>query len=296
VTDNKMKVTPTYPLAVNQYSHRSYLLFCFAATFYVGYILIWLVRSERNLGADSPEWIIGIVATSSRLTGVAFMWFIWAYKSNSNSQQERSFLFWFENSYHTLLALSLALRVGTEVLVGQCPSFFAGSEYEVACNNFQNVHSVRPNTMIALMVIPLLAYIFIRETRPESIAMSWLIAVGTLIFCAIHMKSQELIFPIMTYVGSSLLIFYDAKRQNDDMLRLVAALQATADEVERLQEETRATELRAMIGNVAHDLKTVRVLDILQILPAKLIFSLFDFCHTSPLLPSKAESNASQRL
>jgi hypothetical protein len=57
---------------------------------------------------------------------------------------------------------------------------------------------------------------------------------------------------------ASLLIFYDTKRQNDDMLKLVAALQITAEENERLQEESRASELRAMIGNVAHDLKTVR--------------------------------------
>jgi hypothetical protein len=48
------------------------------------------------------------------------------------------------------------------------------------------------------------------------------------------------------------------------MLRLVAALQATAEENERLQEENRASELRAMIGNVAHDLKTVSIGTALQ--------------------------------
>jgi hypothetical protein len=109
------------------------------------------------------------------------------------------------------------------------------------------------------MLMPLLAHFFIRETRVESIATSWLISVGTLIFCAVRMNSQLLVHPIIIYICGSLAIYYDTKRQNDDMLRLVAALQATAKEVERLQEETRAFELRAMIGNVAHDLKTVSI-------------------------------------
>jgi hypothetical protein len=54
-------------------------------------------------------------------------------------------------------------------------------------------------------------------------------------------------------------MLYDSKRQSDEMTRLVLALQATVQANERLQEEGRASELRAMIGNVAHDLKTVRM-------------------------------------
>jgi hypothetical protein len=134
-----------------------------ATTYYAAYILVWLVRSRQNLGANSPEWITGVVAAFLRFLGVAFMWFIWSYKSTSNSPQERLLLFWMENSYHALIALSLALRVGTEVLVGQCPSNFSLSEYEISCNDFQEVNSVRPNYMVSLMVIPLLAYFFIRE-------------------------------------------------------------------------------------------------------------------------------------
>jgi signal transduction histidine kinase len=253
-----MKTESTCPLTVYQYSHRSFLIFCFGATYYVGYIIVWLVRSVPYLGTDSPEWAVGFVAAVLRFLAVVFMWVIWAYKSNCNSHHVRLLLRWLESAYHPLFALSLALRVGTEVVVGQCSTTFVISEYETACNDFQNVNSVRPNYIVTLMVIPLLAYFLIRDTRAESILISWWIAVGTLIFCSVYMKSQVLIYPITTYVFSSLMIFYDANRQNNDMLKLVTALQATAEEVERLQEKSRATELRAMIGNVAHDLKTVR--------------------------------------
>jgi signal transduction histidine kinase len=185
------------------------------------------------------------------------MWIIWLYKTNSNTKQERAMLAWLENSYHTLIVLSLSLRMGTEVLVGQCTEGYSLSKYVTACNDFQDTHSIHPTYLVSLMVLPQLAYFLIRETRIECVVLSWLTGGAAIVFCAVHMKSQVLVYPIFFYFFASLSIFYDTKRQNDDVVQLVAALQAAAEEVERLQEETRASELRAMIGNVAHDLKTV---------------------------------------
>jgi hypothetical protein len=107
------------------------------------------------------------------------------------------------------------------------------------------------------MAVPLLAYIMIRETSVLSIALSWIMSIVTLTWCAVYMHSRLLGVAIALSVFTQVLIYYDAKRQNDDMICMVAALRAAAAENERLQEEARATELRAMIGNVAHDLKTV---------------------------------------
>lgn len=150
----------------------------------------------------------------------------------------------------------MALRALTEVIVGHCEN---GTPYTEACNLFYDSHSVDPTYMVSLMVIPIGAFLFVRDTRLESIAVSWTIAVATLVFCAVYMKSVVLTYPIGIYIFSSLLIFYDTTRQNADVLRLVTALQATVQANELLQEENRASELRAMIGNVAHDLKTVRL-------------------------------------
>jgi hypothetical protein len=201
-----------------------------------------------------------------RFFSASFMWIIWIYKKNWNTEKERKMLMWLENSYHPLILLSLSLRIITQVIIGQCTSAFSIGESTTACNYFQDTRSVHPTFLVSLMLIPLLAHFFIRETRVESVAVSWLISVGTLTFCAIYMKSEVLVYPIVFYACASLLIFYDTKRQNDDMLKLVAALQAAAEEVERLQEETRASELRAMIGNVAHDLKTVSLRSICAVI------------------------------
>jgi hypothetical protein len=62
---------------------------------------------------------------------------------------------------------------------------------------------------------------------------------------------------IFIYAYTSLLILYDSDRQNTDMMRVINRLRFTMAENEKLQVEVQATELRAMIGNVAHDLKTV---------------------------------------
>jgi CheY-like chemotaxis protein/signal transduction histidine kinase len=109
------------------------------------------------------------------------------------------------------------------------------------------------------MILPLMAYIIIRETGVASLAVSWLISTATLTWCAAYMQSRLLVPTIGLCVFSQAVIYYDAKRQYDDLSCLVSALRSTVAENERLQEEARATELRAMIGNVAHDLKTVRL-------------------------------------
>jgi signal transduction histidine kinase len=249
------KAKSNSPLLLSQYSHGPFLLFTAVVSYGSLFVIVWLVRSQSII--DRGAWITGFVATVLRCIGTIFMWLIWIYKTNTNTQRERKFLAWFENSYHVFIALSLSLRVGTEVLTGQCSEEYSLSQYMTACNDFQDTHSIHPTYLITLMVLPQLAYFLIRETRIEWIALSWLIGGAVIVFCAIQMKSQVLVYPIFFYFFASLSIFYETKRQNDDVVQLVAALQATAEEVERLQEETRATELRAMIGNVAHDLKTV---------------------------------------
>jgi hypothetical protein len=126
------------------------------------------------------------------------------------------------------------------------------------CNGFQDVDTISPAYLAAMMLIPIGAFFLIRATNLAAIALTWLMAVGTMIFCTTYMNSTVLIMTTLAYAFTSLVILYDAKRQNDTVLGLVRALQFAAAENEKLFEEARATELRAMIGNVAHDLKTVR--------------------------------------
>jgi signal transduction histidine kinase len=192
------------------------------------------------------------------------MFLVWVYKRNSEQAtigRRNELVTWllpyWIDTYHVLLTVSLCVRVVTEVMVGQCDGPVLATANAPACNYFQDTNSIQPAYMISLMILPLLAYVVVRETSVISIALSWLASTATLTWCAVYLRSRLLVPVIALSLFAQVLIYYDAKRQNDDMICLVAALRTTAAENERLQEEARASELRAMIGNVAHDLKTV---------------------------------------
>jgi signal transduction histidine kinase len=53
------------------------------------------------------------------------------------------------------------------------------------------------------------------------------------------------------------MLLYENQRQNLQLFVLAEKLTHSLEENERLADETHATELRHMIANVAHDLKTV---------------------------------------
>jgi hypothetical protein len=63
---------------------------------------------------------------------------------------------------------------------------------------------------------------------------------------------------MVSYFFTTSIIYYDSHRQSKEKYAIIDRLQETLAENERLAVEAQALELRAMIGNVAHDLKTVR--------------------------------------
>jgi hypothetical protein len=251
-------------LISSQYSSNAFLV-CLLTV--IGFTIAYLYEiiafphvHDVIIGARIARIFSGII----RVVGTLFMFLVWKYKRVAQrvtvgQQQRRIDLLmpYLVDSYHVLLTLSFCIRVVTEVVVGQCDGEVLPTSNARACNYFQDTHSIQPSYLISLLILPLLAYILIRETSASSLAVSWLISTATLTWCAAYMQSRLLVPAICLSVFSQAVIYYDAKRQHDDMCRLVTALRNIVAENERLQEEARATELRAMIGNVAHDLKTV---------------------------------------
>lgn len=110
----------------------------------------------------------------------------------------------------------------------------------------------------ALKIYPLLAYFLLRDTRHPPIAFSWTLGVITCFWCAVYLHRPERICEQLTYTIGTGLVLRDSYRQDQNIFRLVRELQATLKSNEQLAVAAQALELRAMIGNVAHDMKTVR--------------------------------------
>lgn len=249
------------------YSPVTFLGFSVAVT---GFTLLIVLKAVLSNHPANVKLITPWISIACWILGVVFMWAIWVLKKVASSADDTNArcktLAWtiplMQDSYHMLLVFALVLRVISEVAAGQCEG---GKSDEFAdrfnpCNAFQDATIVQPKYIITLMILPLISYCLIQETQHWTIGASWFMVVGTLLGCGIYLKSVFLLTPVVIYALASMLIFYDTNRQNREMAQLIETLKETLLENERLQEDTRASELRAMIGNVAHDLKTVSLL------------------------------------
>lgn len=108
-----------------------------------------------------------------------------------------------------------------------------------------------------LLLLPLVTFFLMRDTRFEAILLTWLIALSVLVIICVRGQSNDMIFSFITYSSVTGFVFLDATRQQKKMFLLMTKLQDTLKVNEQLAVEAQALELRAMIGNVAHDLKTV---------------------------------------
>jgi signal transduction histidine kinase/CheY-like chemotaxis protein len=144
-----------------------------------------------------------------------------------------------QSLFPILIATGLSIHVFIEVIYG-------GNDIDV--------------TLLAqsgLKVFPLMIFFVLRDTKFSTIAVAWAICLISLSACCVYTQSFERFTALLSYFCTTCIIFYDSLRQYKDVYALIDRLQETLVENERLAVEAQALELRAMIGNVAHDLKTV---------------------------------------
>jgi signal transduction histidine kinase len=127
-----------------------------------------------------------------------------------------------------------------------------------ACNSGTKYH-IPEGLMALLLVYPILLSMIIKSVKSETVFFSWALSVGSLIALFV-VHDYRLSLP--TFISISCISFlklYEFQRQKISMFFLSQKLRGIQTENERLEKENRASELRHLIGNVAHDLKTVRL-------------------------------------
>eukprot|EP00600_Ochromonadales_sp_CCMP1393_P014796 CAMPEP_0174998714 /NCGR_PEP_ID=MMETSP0005-20121125/1658_1 /TAXON_ID=420556 /ORGANISM="Ochromonas sp., Strain CCMP1393" /LENGTH=283 /DNA_ID=CAMNT_0016253373 /DNA_START=307 /DNA_END=1155 /DNA_ORIENTATION=+ len=124
------------------------------------------------------------------------------------------------------------------------------------CNPIHDEGLIGYGIFAAVMMFPIAAYIVMPETRILTIVSTFLIGLGTIITASVWLKSTAMATPIVWFVvfGSLVLctVHYQLKRLYD----YVVKFEALQLDIRNKAEAAQATELRSMIGNVAHDLKT----------------------------------------
>ncbi len=156
---------------------------------------------------------------------------------------------------------------------GKCHSLNQLEMYK--CNSELSSRALPQEYLLILMINPVVNSIVFKSLRFEHVFLSWIIVIATLVVCVIYANATQSLPAICTYIPTSLLLLFENHRQDLILFFVVKSQKRLLVENKRMSDEM-ATEMRHMIANVAHDLKTVSF--ILLILPS--------FCSVYLLSPS----------
>lgn len=123
--------------------------------------------------------------------------------------------------------------------------------------NYSGGGELPEDKMIGSFFFPIMYSIIFKAIKYEAIIFALFLDVLSVFFTLKYFKVSISVGTFIFYLLFSLVILYENRRQRISEFLVTQSQQDALDEVERLAEETHAKELRSMIGNVAHDLKTV---------------------------------------
>lgn len=139
------------------------------------------------------------------------------------------------------------------------------------CNAVAASHSIPLEYAVMAMLIPIVYSTTVRGAHFRSTMFLWCMTLGSLVVSLLLARATEAIFFVVVYVPFSLYILVESRRQNYCLFFTHHMLQETLREREKAVDAANALEMRHMIANVAHDLKTVSS-------PSISVFDIFPNC------------------
>lgn len=144
---------------------------------------------------------------------------------------------------------------------GQCESDKLYKNWN--CNPLATAHAIPFETSILVMFCPLIYCVGVRGSGFSFTIFLWMMGMATLIFCIIYSHATESILGLICYAVFSSVILIETKKENYFLFFSHLKLQQTLRIREKAADEANAQEMRHMIANVAHDLKTVSYITII---------------------------------
>ncbi len=136
---------------------------------------------------------------------------------------------------------------------GQCD----GDDFLTTQGCNLNASQMPLDMMMVSIIIPAMFSMILKGATWEFVCFTFVADVALLIFTMCYYDLLSSIPSLILFVPFCMVVMYENQRQNISVFLLTQNQQNLLVENERLADETHANELRHMIGNVAHDLKTV---------------------------------------
>lgn len=148
-------------------------------------------------------------------------------------------------------------RLLSRVVRGECDASQVEYGSSLNCNPQANVNGIPPESLFILMGGQILFMVLFRDVRTGVMMLSWLESC-IFLFASLYINRARAFFPtVATFIFISLFVLLESARHHVSLYYVTVQLKAALKENETMTSQMHATEMRHMIANVAHDLKTV---------------------------------------
>ncbi len=161
-----------------------------------------------------------------------------------------------ESFWVLMTCVSYSMSIAVVVSSGECQN---GDDFVRAQGcNYNDDQMPLDMTMISI-ILPIMLSAIAKGAKWEFIVMSFVVNFCCLLFLMFYFNlAASSLASLLSFLPFCLVVMYETQRQNVALFLMTQSQQNLLEENERLADEVHANELRHMIGNVAHDLKTVR--------------------------------------
>ncbi|RYG69340.1 hypothetical protein EON64_02995 [archaeon] len=232
--------------------------------YYTAYLLDLTTSSELSVLGVAVVALIWIKV----LVVIIVMNYLYFYNQKNNVDSRFNILVRpHVTTLRTMLALSLTsfygFRLITRVLRGPCdPYHYRSSPYSWTCNPQHESKGLPPESIITIMIMQIVFSIVLRDVRMGVLLLCWALVIACIWVSVALGGASNYYYAICTYVIVSIFVLLETMRHHVTLYYATVELKEAVRENEAMQSKMHATEMRHMIANVAHDLKTVSSLSI----------------------------------
>ena len=125
------------------------------------------------------------------------------------------------------------------------------------CNPYAAVPMFPMDTAFVLILVPSIFALMMKDQWIYLTFISWTITLSALIISCAISESKSGILIIFLYCVLSCVVFTDIARMHSHMNELYENLKNSLEQNQQLLDQQKMNQMKDMIGNVSHDLKTV---------------------------------------
>lgn len=158
----------------------------------------------------------------------------------------------FESTWLIGCAVSFALNMISLGENGLCTNIRS-----YGCNYSRVEGKMPQDIVLAAAVLPICLYCAVKGASWPAVVITFLIGLFASLFTVFYYNLQIWWSATILFEVGVFVTLYDQHRQNVQVFLLTESQSVLLSQIEKMAEEAHAKELRSMIANVAHDLKTV---------------------------------------